>query len=130
MKLHIKKNKPIWDIQKEFNGYFPYLKIIFFKWPYINKTPSFDKKIAPHTRLNQLAEWRGKTEIEFNQKMTTSEFRTMIAQQLGLYIQMLKKSGRIWIDIPLTDDWTLEQQNDEAKIMSSIHVVDKQVDWS
>lgn len=102
----------------------------FFKWSLINKTSSFDKKIAPHTRLNQLSEWRGKTEIEFNEKMPPSKFRRMMAQQLGLFIQMLRKSGRIWIDILLTDDWTLEQQNDEAKKMSNTHVVDKQVDWS
>lgn len=130
MKLHIKKDGIIKDIQKQFTEFFPYLKIDLFEFPHANKKMSPRKeRIDQNMRINQFVKWDGDKVIEINEKMTVSQFETIMAQA-GLFVQVSRKSGRIWIETSHTDDWTLEQQNEEGRLMSTIHdVTSKQGDW-
>ncbi|MFZ9982087.1 MAG: hypothetical protein ACO3FI_08660 [Cyclobacteriaceae bacterium] len=36
----------------------------------------------------------------------------------GLLVKIFRKSGNVWIETSLTDDWTLERQNEEGKSMT------------
>jgi hypothetical protein len=132
MKLHIKKDGMLSDIQKEFNDYFPYLWIEFFSLPHKKKelSPKNDK-LNKFSRIGGLVKLDNDKVVELNEKMTIIEFESLIAQQVNLNVQVLRKSGRIWLETSLTDDWTLEHQNEEGRMMSSIHDVSSegQVEW-
>jgi len=131
MKLHIKKSGTISDIQKEFAGHFPYLRIDFFRLPHADKKLSpKSEKLDKYTPVGQMVKWNDDRIIEINEKMTINRFESLM-EQLGMFVQVFRKSGRVWIETSYTDDWTLERQNEEGKMMSSIHEVgpEKQVDW-
>lgn len=132
MKLHLKKKETIRDIQKEFNGYFPYLKIEFFRSQHtVKKLSPKDEKLDEFTPLSKLVSWHGSKEIEIGENMTVSQFEAIMSQKAELFVQVFRQAGRIWIETSFTDNWTLAQQNEEGKMMSSIHDVDseKQVGW-
>lgn len=132
MKLHLKKNGSFGDIQKEFNQYFPYLKIEFFKFPHTDKKLlPVNEKIDQDILVDQVIKWDSDQIFEFDEKMTVSQFEAMINQQTGLFVQVYRKSGRVWLQTSHTDNWTLAQQNEEGKMMSTIHEAtsERQVDW-
>lgn len=131
MKLHINRSGSIRDIQKEFSSYFPYLTIDFFRLPHTGKKLSpKSEKLDKNTPVEQMVKWDDDKIMEINEKMTISQFESMM-EQIGMFVQVFRKSGRVWIETSYTDDWTLERQNEEGKMMSSIHDIDteKQVDW-
>lgn len=132
MTLHIKTDGMIGDIQNEFNSYFPFLWIEFFRLPHSKKelSPKNDK-INRFSPVNQLVKGDNARIVELNEKMTIRQFEALMAEQAGLNVQVLRKSGRVWIETSFTDDWSLEQQNEEGRVMSTIHDVSsrKQVDW-
>ena len=122
MILHIKKEGLLSDIQKEFSNYFPYLRIDFFRLPHGEKKLSpKNEKLNRFTPISQLVTSTEDESLEINEKMTIGHFEALMEKQAGLFIQVFRKSGRVWIETSFTDDWTLELQNEEGKMMSSIH---------
>ncbi|MNF16790.1 hypothetical protein D3C80_2199700 [compost metagenome] len=49
-------------------------------------------------------------------------------EKLGLSAQIFRKSGNLWIETSLTDDWTLARQNDEGFQLSNNSVSHKSFD--
>jgi len=39
-------------------------------------------------------------------------------ESLGLFAEVFRKSGNVWIETSLTNDWTLQQQNLEGEEIS------------
>ena len=37
-----------------------------------------------------------------------------IEEEFGIHVQVLRKSGRVWLQTTATDDWTLAEQEQEA----------------
>jgi hypothetical protein len=96
-----------------------------------------DKKLSPknesldkYTSVSEIVKWNDDKVIEINDQMTISQLESIMGQ-IGLFVQVLRKSGRVWIETSYTDDWSLQKQNEEGKMLSSIHDIDseKQVDW-
>lgn len=131
MKLLIKKDGLISDIQKEFSILFPYLRIDFFRLPHTDKKLSpKNEKLGRFTPVNQLVKWNDDKVMEIDEGMTIGLFESVM-EHAGLFVQVLRQSGRVWIETSYTDDWTLGRQNKEGKMMSSIHDAEseKQADW-
>lgn len=132
MQLYIRKTGPLSDIQEEFSRYFPYLKIEFYRLPHTEKKLSpKNEKLDRYTPVSRVVKWENDKVIEFNEKMTVSQFEAMMDYEAGLFVQIARQSGRVWIETSYTDNWTLEEQNEQGKIMSSIHEAssEKQGDW-
>lgn len=118
----MRKGALLHDVQEDFNRIFPYLKIEFFRRSHITKALSpKDEKINPFTSLENVIKWDGDKRITFDEKMTTHAFESMMREDYGLFVQVFRKSGRVWIETSRTDDWTLERQNEEGEMVSSIH---------
>lgn len=131
MELSIKRSETIRDIQHRFNNLFPYLRIDFFRFPHIDKKLSpKSEKLEKYTQVDQIVKWADDKVVELNDQMTISQFEATMAK-IGMFVQVSRQSGRLWIETSYTDDWTLGRQNEEGKMMSSIHPADsdKQVDW-
>jgi len=131
MKLHIQKDGLLTDIQKQFSGHFPYLKIDFYRFPHLDqKLSPKNERLDKYTSVSQLVKWNDDKLVEIDDQMTISQFESAM-EQIGLFTQVFRKSGRVWIETSYTDDWSLEKQNEEGKMLSSVHDIDseKQIDW-
>jgi hypothetical protein len=52
------------------------------------------------------------------------ELETLFQNRLGLYIQVFRKSGKVWLETTATDDWSLFKQNMEGKEWSEVRPIE------
>lgn len=114
--LTIDAHKSAGDFKKEFNSIFPYLRIELFKNIAAQVNPK-SGKTSPALSSNQLIGKESVT-INFDETISVSELKAMLLENLGVSSQIYRKSGSMWIETSLTDDWSLEKQNHEAELMN------------
>ena len=59
----------------------------------------------------------GKAVIDINDDVTVEELENKFAS-IGLIAEVLRRSGNVWIETSLTNNWTLQQQNMEGEEIS------------
>jgi hypothetical protein len=115
MKLYIEKESQVEGIKKVFSAFYPFLKIEFFKKPLRpNGSSAKNEIISPKMALVQLAKVPGRKGIDISQHRTVKELENDF-ESLGLFAEVFRKSGRVWVETSLTNDWTLQQQNFEGE---------------
>ena len=119
MNLIINNRRRISDLQKDFSEAFPFLKIEFFTKAHAYKSVNErgdiitgDKPIGSIRTNNQDGV------IELIETRTVAEFEDQLRIQFGLFAQVFRKSGNVWIETSLTDEWTLGIQNKEGYELS------------
>jgi hypothetical protein len=120
MMLQIDKKSSLSSIQKEFNIFYPFLKVEFFK-----RVPA-DQPVYK-TELFSVNESRryldgfydGSISIDIGRKRTVMDVEKEFEKMLGLSARIYRKSGNVWVETTLTNDWPLEEQNEEGKEISS-----------
>ena len=121
MHLYISPNRLICDIQKEFNEAYPFLKIVFFKTKSFSRSDFMAHQIIPSKQKigdGQQAIKDG--DIEVTEEMKVSELEKIFKAQFNLSAQVFRKSGNLWLETTMTDDWTLQQQNDHGREISTV----------
>jgi hypothetical protein len=117
MQLEIYAERLIIDVQKDFTSTYPFLKIEFFRnggarqdrYPTKHK---FDDK----TKLKHAWLWKkDKGHLDVNDAMSVLELENAFIDQFGLSAQVYRRSGNIWLETTMTDNWTLKQQNDHGR---------------
>lgn len=129
MHLHIAPNRLISDIQKEFNRMFPFLKIEFFNNKSFSRSNFSAQQIISQTRKigdTQLTITDG--DIEIAEEMKVSELEKIFKDQFSLAAQVFRKSGNLWLETTMTDNWTLQQQNNHGRELSTSKSNDNIVD--
>jgi len=118
-KIKIGGERNLSDIKGEFNAIFPYLKIEFFKEP-CTRNVGFTKSrmITGEEKINQLNRRIKNGDLTFSNNTTVEELEQKIFKRFGLCVQVFRKSGKIWLETTATDNWTLEQQNEEGKSLA------------
>ncbi|MDZ4795971.1 MAG: hypothetical protein SGI83_16950 [Bacteroidota bacterium] len=119
MLLHIAPNRLISDIQQEFNKMFPFLKIEFFNKRSLSRGDFSAKQLLPKSQKvgdSQLAISNGDISIE--EEMKVSELENIFKDQFSLAVQVFRKSGNLWLETTMTDNWTLLQQNNHGREIS------------
>ena len=114
--LKIDESKSVGDFRKEFSATFPFLKIELFRKManQAEKTGTKDMTILPANQpIGKDAE-----AIHIGGDTTVTALKSLFLEKLGITIHIYRKSGTMWIETSLTDDWTLERQNDEAEQMN------------
>ncbi len=120
MILKIESDKTIALIQQEFNTAFPFLKIEFFKngktlqRMYTTKQLVNNEATLAAARLTSV-----QGEILVADTMTVKELEQNFFNSFGLTVQVFRKSGRLWLETTMTDNWTLKQQNQHGKEISA-----------
>ncbi len=122
MSLNIDDKKNIQTLQSEFNALFPYLRLMLTKvvpghdssaknstnqLQIVDDTPLLDYKIA-----------NPETPFCIYPEMTVAELEQQFLQRYGLEPIILRKSGNVWIEASITDDWTLEEQNTQGELIT------------
>ena len=112
----LKPDSIIADIQIQFNLFYPFLKIEFLKTP--GNVSGKNLRHNGELCLSEVSEITSIKEINVAKNRTVLQIADD-CKKMGLYIQVLRRSGNIWNVISLTDSWTLENQNNEGQFISS-----------
>jgi hypothetical protein len=118
--LTIDSSTRVKQVQAAFAELFPFLKLEFFKTPQNHQALSQKKEICLPNE--PVFSWDGQQtaiEIMFENNMQVLELEAQFANNTGLSAQVFRRSGNVWIETSLTDDWTLEQQNNEGELLST-----------
>ncbi len=120
MKLKIDDSKRISAVQKEFNDAFPYLKLEFFERPHAkgSGSPKGQMKSASLT-LEQCRKQHGSGSLVIQESQSVASVEKLFFELYGLSVQVFRKSGKLWLETMMTDDWTLKQQNEHGRELSS-----------
>jgi hypothetical protein len=121
MHLHIAPNRLISDIQNEFNEAFPFLKIEFFKTRSFSRSDFMAHQIIPSQRkIGEGQQSITDGDIEIREEMKVMELEKIFKDQFSLAAQVFRKSGNLWLETTMTDNWTLQQQNDHGREISTV----------
>jgi hypothetical protein len=123
--MTISDDKTLRDIQKEFNVYFPYLKIEFYKGEHEEGEGSpIEDRLDPNRKLGAVRKIHTLEDLTIRDDMRVSDFEQMFLSKYGLNVQVFRKSGNLWIQTTSTDYWTLAEQNRKGGA-SELHYKEK-----
>ncbi|MBS1915339.1 MAG: hypothetical protein JST87_03620 [Bacteroidetes bacterium] len=120
MQLQIDKKSSLGSIQKEFNTFYPFLKIEFFKRIPVDQ-PLYKTELFSVNESRKYLDgfYDGTTSIDIGRKRTVMDVEKDFEQMLGLSARIYRKSGNVWVETTLTNDWPLGEQNEEGREISS-----------
>lgn len=126
MKLKITDSRKITEIQEDFSRIFPFLKIEFFSRPHkVEGGTAREHRYHPSKTLGECRTIQKPGEISISPLMTVGELEQIFAENYGLSVQVFRKSGKVWLETTLTDQWTLEEQNKQGEALSRPVTLDK-----
>lgn len=118
MEISLYKEQTLKQVQEEFQAQFPKLKIEFFKHQHGEGDGSpLNDLIDPNTKLGSIM-GGSNTHFDFDAAITVAELESTFREYFGLNIQVFRKSGDVWIQTTLTDDWTLMEEEEVGEEMS------------
>jgi hypothetical protein len=121
LKLNISGANAVKELQDQFSSLFPFLRINFFKrGRVVDKVPA-ERVIlfSQDVKLNDINPGMRDGDLEFSEATRVSELENMFNEKFGLSIQVLRKSGNLWLDTSRTKSWTLKEQNDHGREIST-----------
>ena len=121
MKLQqIDKKTKIKDLQKLFSDAYPYLKIEFYNEPHGEKELSSIKdRISSRKIISELDNFKGRGSINITKDRTVADIEAEFYDKFGIALQVSRRMGDLWIETSLTDDRTLDMQNQQGKVAST-----------
>jgi len=105
----IQNNIKIEDLQKEFSDKYPDLKLEFYSVSHRSEELTSNAyKVNPDTKISELAllDKPVTLSLKSNLKVETLEHRF---EDLGLHVQVFRKSGDVWLQTSRTDHKTLKE---------------------
>ena len=125
MQLHIAPNRIISELQEEFNRQFAFLKLVFFNKKAVSHSDFSANQLVPVTRkIGDIQVEIRDGDLEFDGTMKVNELEKLLKDEFSLAAQVFRKSGNIWLETTITDNWTLNQQNSHGKELSEERIVD------
>ncbi len=120
--LEIRDDRTIDSIQEEFAKEFPYLKLEFFTRTNSIANPNF-KKIVKHNSkfIRECRTIHNNGTINILPNMSIATLEQNFKTEFGLSVQVLRKSGKVWLETTLTNNWSLAEQNRQGEELSMGH---------
>lgn len=115
--LKIDERISVSNFQKEFNSAFPFLKIELYKSALGKVNNTSVKTMSLLNPSDQIG--NSSKEIDITSLTTVAHLKQLLLEKLGISSLIYRKSGSMWIETSLTEDWSLERQNHEAEQMNS-----------
>ena len=120
MRISVEDNRLLSDVQLEFNTYFPYLKLEFFRAPHKIGEGSAKKLLMDNRRRIKDCRSKSKTgDLIFSAETTVADLENTFFRDFGLSAQVFRRSGNVWLETSATDSWSLMQQNSEGAELSA-----------
>jgi hypothetical protein len=105
--MTISDDKTLKQVQSEFSGKFPNLKIEFYKDTHQAGEGSPARAMLDAEKT--IAQSEGDLSIDGHKLVKTLE--SDFLEKYGLNVQVFRKSGDLWLQTTSTDEWTLADQN-------------------
>ena len=116
MKLVINDTLSVRDLQLAFNSMFPYLKLEFFRnGTVLEKMYALEKLLPKTSTIGELWTRKQAAEIDIEETTKVKDLEKTFMDMFGLTIQIFRRSGNLWLETTMTDNWTLKQQNEHGK---------------
>ena len=119
MIILITKNSLVKDIQDQFSAYFPFLRIEFLKKSLDEKVILKKEYAIANDFFKRISSENNEGELHLDLKQTVAGLERDFKEYFGVSINIFRRSGNVWIETILTDDWTLERQNKEGEQITS-----------
>jgi hypothetical protein len=56
--------------------------------------------------------------LRIEEEMTVGELEKEFLESFGMLVQVSRRSGTIWLETTMTDNWTLSRQNEHGRELS------------
>jgi hypothetical protein len=100
---------------------FPWLRLEFFSVPHHAREASPKKQMLPVTlSIGEARTVHGHGSVTVHPAMSVTELEEAFRVQCGLAVQVFRRSGNVWLETTVTDNWTLQEQNDNGQVMSEL----------
>lgn len=117
MRISLSKHRLISEVQQEFSTRYPFLKLEFYRKE--NADPCSAARFhLQDTALLEAAGLRKEGVIETGDEMTVAELERTFLKNFGLRAQVSRKSGLLWLETTMTDNWSLYKQNEHGREIS------------
>lgn len=113
-KLDISKTRTIHEIQQDFTDCYNFLKLEFYKPGEAGMSVKLRERI-PHSALLKSAGLKSNGHMDISDDMTVGNLEKQFLEQFGLSVQVSRNSGGIWLETTMTDNWSLQKQNDYGR---------------
>lgn len=116
MQLIIQGSKLLQQVQQEFNASYPFLKIEFFR-PFNSTTiaASASNMLKHSLKISEARRRQFHDGVmDISDLMKVSELEKEFREKHGLYVQVFRKSGNVWLETTMSDDWSLKRQNEHG----------------
>ena len=115
MCLHSSRLQLFRALQDEFSKAYPFLRIEFAHPPdkgwIRTSTEDEDQRCQAADIL--------KESIGLADGLTVAELEHEVKAWFGMPVQLLRKSGKVWMDTSHTSDWSLKKQNDAGRAIAT-----------
>jgi hypothetical protein len=118
MNIIIEKGSKVKCVQVQFNGHYPFLKLMFFKDRSTGRALLISA-CGSEESLEKLPGFIGPATISIDGQRTVAQLEKDFKEQVGLFAQVFRRTGNLWIETTLTNTWTLERQNKEGEQIST-----------
>jgi len=120
MNINLDDRKTLQEIQQEFSGIFPFLKIEFFTRSHgVGKGTEKKYMRSGLDRISDVTNGPNGSVFEIDPEMTVAELERTFDERFGLHVQVFRRSGKLWLETTATDNWTLNYQNEQGRELSS-----------
>lgn len=110
--MNIKLHTSLAEIQKEFNSIFPHLRLEFYRSAHNPGEASADReKLDPQQSFSEVSRIGNPGVLDLDGEQQIAAFESALADDLGLYAQVFRRSGNLWLQTTATDTWTLAEAN-------------------
>lgn len=112
MKLSMKPQTVIRDLNKAFAKEFPFLKLQFYKSPDPRPGLSYrEQRAADSLRLAEVCASFKEGVIDIDPFLTVAQLEEVFQSAFGLTVQVLRKAGEVWLETRQTNMLSLDYQN-------------------
>lgn len=120
MTITIAPDRTLSSISEEFNRKFPYLKLRFFSQTHDPGTVTSDRyRLDSGLTVREVGDFKHEESLRIDGHTKVRTFEATLQELFGIGVQVLRRSGGIWLQTSATDEWTLSKQNREGEIDST-----------
>ncbi|HEY8916582.1 MAG TPA: hypothetical protein VIM87_09095 [Chitinophaga sp.] len=117
MEIYISEDATIATLQHEFREAYPYLKLECYRQPHSEgQACAVADKLPPATPIEEIRMMHNFGWLDISHHRTAAAVELDFFRKYGLSVQILRKSGDLWLQTTATDNWTLGQMNEEGKL--------------
>ena len=114
--IRVSASATLGEIATIFEAKFPYLKLEFFGLEHNPaETSPRSARLDSSLSIREAGDFDNDQELSIHGNVKVSTLEQQFQEIFGIGLQVLRKSGLIWLQTTSTDDWTLGKQNAEGE---------------